>query len=91
MTALRFIIISGIVELIFSEVKLIVLKKRNMIYFGNTYNMDFKKLPEVIVKLDEVLEINENIVEQERNLQKMINNNKYFKFQVLFEIKQKTQ
>lgn len=62
------------VELSSSEVRVLALKKRNMIYFCNTCRMDFKKVPKVIAKLDEVLEINKKLVEENRKLREIINN-----------------
>lgn len=62
------------VELCPSEIRILALKKRNMIYFCSSCRMDFKKVPKVIAKLDEVLEINKKLIEENKKLREMIEN-----------------
>lgn len=62
------------VDLCPSELRVLTLRKRNMIYFCNVCRMDFKKVPKVIAKLDEVLEINKQLVEENKKLREIIEN-----------------
>lgn len=59
-------------DLAASEIRAIIIKKRNLIYFCPSCKDNFKKVPKVIEKLNEAIKINEDLQEENKKLREIL-------------------
>lgn len=59
-----------------SELRAIIIQKRNLLFFCSKCKNNFKKVPSIIEHLNEVLEINRKLLEENKKLQEMLSKHK---------------